>query len=961
MQMLNDALLKDHYDVAVVGSGIGGLTAAALLAKRGLDVLVIEQHYLPGGACTTMRRQDITFDVGVAMMFGFGEKGFNPHRFVMNELQEEIEVIPHDCLYRMNVMGRQLTFWRDFDRFFDELAALFPTQKNQIRAFYDYLYDLYDNVISKNEIVVPPTEMPWKENVRNFLKNPLGMLKLLPMMFMNTERILKKFIADPEVLAFFNMLTCTYCYCDTRETPAILAAALFVDNHEGGAYYPAGSPQMLSNKLEKVIEKYGGRILYRCLVDEILIHQGEAYGVRLADGKEISSERIVSNATVWNLYGKLVKPRHIEPKRMAWAHSLVPTFASLVLYLGVDAEGVPEGTPPIMMFVEDMYDITGNDITVYISSLDDPGLCPPGIHSMTVVAPSLIPWPRPWDPVYKSGEYQRMKSREAEKLLDQVEKHLPNLRKHIRVMEVGTPTTIERFTLKNRGAVGGPKQMMGQEMMKRLRARSEWKNLYLCGDSTVMGIGIPATTVSGVGAANLVLRDMGLEEYLPRPFPRQYVTYGKGQAWTKTPDPTSMITESPARRIARDCQHCERPACREACPAGIETSGFARRIEAGNFAGAARFLREVNPLSETCGIICPAERFCEEACNRLDFDDKPVRIRDLHGWVCGHVVPQEGWDPFVPPPNGRKVAVVGAGPAGLTCAHFLARLGYQVDILDQAAKPGGIPALAVPSFRLPGQVLEREIQGLTLPGMNYHCGTALGKDVSVADLERDYHALFLAPGLGVGRKLEVQGLADSKTTDAMRFLSSCRTHGRKIPDQNVLVIGGGSVACDAALSARHYGAGKVTLVCLEAREEMPCLSSEVGELTHKGIRIQNGWGPSRAASASRISFVRCVSVFDEGGSFSPVFDESNVLELDFDLTIMAVGQIPEPGLEKILEQEFGMSDRLEVHQQTMHVKNRTGIFAGGDIVRGPGTVVEAVADGRRAAMSIHNFLENRLS
>jgi len=528
MQMPDTCILRDRYDVAVVGAGIGGLTAAALLAKRGLRTLVIEQHYLPGGACTSMRRRDITFDVGVAMMFGFGEKGFNPHRFIMNEIEEEIDVIPHECLYRMNLMGRDLTFWRDFERFFRELVALFPHQETELRRLYDYFYRIYEDMILQNEIVVPPTEMPFKETLGNFLKNPRGMLRVLPLFFKNTESIVKRFVTDPEVLAFFNMLTCTYCYCDARETPAMLSGALFCDNHEGGAYYPAGSPQMLSNKLEKAIEKHGGQMLYRRLVDEILIRDGKARGVRLADGTEIRADRVVANATVWNLYGGLVRPRHIRAKRLEWARRQVPTFGSLLLYLGVDAEAIPPDTPPILMFVEDMHNITGHDITVYISSLDDPSLCPPGMHSVTVVQPSMVRWPRPSDPAYRSEEYQQLKQSEADKLLDQVEKHFPGLRRHIRVMEVGTPSTIERFTRKNWGAVGGPKMMMGQEMLHRLKARSEWKNLYLCGDSTVMGIGIPATSISGVGAANMVLRDLGLEEYLPRPFSRQYIRYARG-------------------------------------------------------------------------------------------------------------------------------------------------------------------------------------------------------------------------------------------------------------------------------------------------------------------------------------------------------------------------------------------------------------------------------------------------
>jgi carotene isomerase len=958
VRILDDAILRDRYAVVVVGSGIGGLTAAALLAKRGLEPLVIEQHYLPGGACTTMRRRGITFDVGVAMMFGFGQKGFNPHRFVMNEIEEEIDVIAHECLYRMHILGRELTFWRDFERYFEELVSIFPHQRKELRNLYDYFYRIYEDMILKNQVVAPPTETSAKESLKNLLKNPVGMMRVLPLMFKNTESIVRKFVKDPEVIAFFNMLTCTYCYCNAEETPAVLSGALFCDNHEGGAFYPAGSPQMLSNKLEKAIEKHGGQMLYRRLVDEILIENGQAYGVRLADGTEILADRVVANATIWNLYGKLVKSRHIKPERMAWAQGFVPTFGSLVLYLGVDAEAVPEGITPISMFVEDMYHITGNDITVYVSSLDDPTLCPPGTHTMTVVQPSMVKWPRPFDPEYPSEAYQRLKQQEADKLLDQVEKHFPDLRKHIRVMEVGTPTTIERYTLKNWGAVGGPKMMIGQDMLKRLKARSEWKNLYVCGDSTVMGIGIPATTVSGVGAANLVLRDLGLEEYKPRSFPREYIRYVRGKPWTPAPDSSQPITAELAGRMARECQHCKDPPCKEACPAGIETSCFARRVEVGNFEGAARVLREVNPFSEVCGAVCPAERFCEKNCSRLDFDEKPVRIRDLHRWVCGHVSKRKGWDSWIPAQKAVKVAVVGAGPAGLTCAHYLARLGYRVDMRDKASRPGGMLNHAIPAFRLGGDVVEREIEGLTVPGMRFHGNTALGEDFTVEDLEGRYRAVFLAPGLWSGQKLKIAGAEAGEATDALAFLKDCRVSGGAKVGSQVLVIGGGSVASDAALSARHFGAAEVTLICLEGKEEMPCLESEIDQMRRSGIRIENGWGPKEFVSGSKMSFLGCTAVFDEDGRFRPVYDETKTLEVDFDQVILAVGQRTEPLLGGYLEKAFGRGDRLEVEWETMRVVGRERIFAGGDIVRGAGTVVEAVADGRRAAMGIDGLLGN---
>jgi len=952
MKILNDALIRERYDVVVVGSGVGGLTAAALLAKRGLKVLVIEQHYLPGGACSIMRRQGITFDVGVAMMFGFGEKGFNPHRFVMNELEEEIDMIPHDSLYRMHIYGRQITFWRNFDRFFGELAAVFPGQKRELRDFYNYLYKLYRKVVSENEMIQSPAEMPKTDHLKMFLKNPLGVMQLGLMMLKNSEDILSKFITDPKLLEYFDMLSETYCYCNSSETPAVLTATMFVDNHEGGAFYPSGSPQMLPNKLEKVIERFGGQVIVRHLVHEILIHRGQAYGVRLVDGTEIMANRVIANATVWNLYGRLIRPRHIKPQRMKWAQSFVPTPSSFVLYLGVEAEGIPQDTRPIEMFVENRYDLAAHDITVYVSTIDDPTLAPPGMHSVTVIRPSRDQWPRASDPEYQSEEYQRRKEREANRLLNQVERYFPNIRKHIKVMEVATPSTIERFTLKNWGAVGGPKQMIGQEMMKRLHARSEWKNLYFCGDSTVMGIGIVATTASGVGAANMVLRDLKLKEYKPREFPRQYVNLIKGKPWTPVPDPAELITDGSALRLARECQYCQDPGCLKACPAGMDVLNFLRRIEAGNFAGAVRLMRMMNPLAEICGCICPAERLCQKECNRKEFSNQVVRIADLQAWVCGRVSEAEGWDPEVPEGNGGRVAVVGSGPAGLSCAYFLARLGYQVEVLEKTEKAGGMLTHVIPFRNMPSGAVARELAGVSRFGIDFKFGQELGNNFTVPDLLKNHQAVFLAPGLWAGRRLDIPGMVGSEVVDAWSFLRAFRQKGLVEVKNRVLVIGGGSVAAEAALTAKGLGARQVTMVCLESPGEMPALESEVAELKKQGVEIQNAWGPQAFLPGWRLSFVHCTSVFDEKGNFCPQFDESRSIMMDFDQVIMAVGQTVESSLGAYLGKEFSRADLIEVDPATMQVKGRPGVYAGGDIIRGAGTVVQSVADGRKAAMAI---------
>jgi len=956
VQLLNNALIKDRYDVVVVGAGIGGLTSAALLAKKGVEVLVVEQHYMPGGCCGAIRRQGVTMDVGATVLYGFGERGYNTHRFVMNELEEDIDMIPREAIYHMHVDDYSIIFWREFEPFFKQLVELFPDQEKELKHFYDYLFNLYESTILKNETIVPPTEMSPGDNLKALLKNPVGLIKMLSMMSKSAESVFEKFFTDRKVIDFFDMLTRTFSYVDADECPAVLSITMFADNHIGGAYYPSGSPQMLSNKLEKAIERYGGQILYRHLVDEILITDGKARGVRLANGVEIKADRVVSDAAIWNLYGKLVRPEHIKPKRMKWAQAFVPCHSNLMLYIGADAKAIPEDALPMEIIIEDPNKVDGHGITVYIPSLIDPTVSPPGSCSVTITAVSTLEWPRPTDPAYQSEEYKQMKEQETEKVLDRLKPRFPNLRKHIKSMEIGTPSTIERYTLKNWGNIGGPKQMLGQDMMKRLKARSDWKNLYLVGDSTVMGLGVLPATTSGIGAANMVLKDLGLEGYTPRSFPRQFIHFIEGKPWSPGPDRLQPITEDSAMRMARDCDHCEEAGCIRACPASIDLVGFHRRVESGNFSGAARSMRQMNPLAEICGHVCPAEMFCQKKCNRLDYAEQPVRIADLHGWVCGKVSGAEGWDGCVAPQNGRRVAVVGAGPAGLTCAHFLARLGYRVDVLEKAEKPGGMLAMALPPFRMPEDIVAREIDGMTLSGMHFEYGKTLGKDYSVSDLEHDYDAVFLAPGLWSGRKIEVPGAEKAETIDALRLLCAYRSEGRVEVGKKAVIIGGGSVATDAALAAKDSGAERVSLVCLEGEGEMPALPSELAELKRLGIEILHGWGPREILSDARMSFIRCTSVFDGQKRFQPAFDESEAMEMDFDSLIWAVGQAVEPTLAAYLEKEFGCAGLISIDEDTTQVKDRPGVFAGGDIVRGAGTVVEAVADGRRAAMAIDAWL-----
>lgn len=562
------------YDVIVIGAGLSGLTAAALLAKRGVSVAVIDRNYMPGGSCGIFKRNGTIFEQGAAMLYGFGEKGFNAHRFVFNCLEEPVDMIRHEKLYCVNYNGHRIVFHSDINQFVEELSKVFPKERENIKRFYQDMNQMYQHVMVEVPSYETADEADKTESLKKMIRHPVSYAKFLGFLNQSAESLLKKYFTSPDIFSFFDKMTSTYCYATVKEAPAILAAIMFIDNHVGGSYYPAGSTLFLTGKLEKVIEQYGGTMLYEQEVNQILIKDGIAEGVSLTSGELLYASHIIYSGNVWELYGKLIDEACQDPKRHTWAMNQTPTYPSVALYALVEREAIPKDTLPIEMLVGNPQAIDESEITCYLMSIDDQTLCDDRYHVLEAIGPSFLCWKD-----ITNEQYQQKKQAEINRLLGVLETRFPNIKKHIVTTELATPKTIERYTGKPNGAVAGPKQMLGQHMFHRLHIRTEWKHLYCCGESTVMGTGTPTVTTSGISAANAVLMECGLDTFRYEPNQKNYVTVHK-------PPYQKHNNQSELMRYASQCQFCEHPCC--CVKQQFDIRQIMRRAAVGNVEGARK-------------------------------------------------------------------------------------------------------------------------------------------------------------------------------------------------------------------------------------------------------------------------------------------------------------------------------------------------------------------------------------
>ena len=400
--------------------------------------------------------------------------------------------------------------------------------------------------------------------------------------------------------------------------------------------------------------------------------------------------------------------------------------------------------------------------------------------------------------------------------------------------------------------------------------------------------------------------------------------------------------------------------CKTECPAHIGIQGYIKLAAQGRYTDALELIKKENPFPAVCGRIC--NRRCESACTRGDVDE-PIAIDEIKKFIAQQDMNADRR--FVPKKRheyGKPIAVIGGGPAGLTCAYYLAVDGYAVTVFEKQNQPGGMLMFGIPAFRLEKEVVKAELDVLRELGVQFRTGVEVGRDVTIPQLrEQGFEAFYLAIGAQAGRKLGLVGEDAQGVYSGIDFIRRVNLGEAIQMRGNVLVIGGGNVAIDVARTAVRLDATQVSMFCLESEQEMPADADEAAEARAEGIRIQNGWGPDRilteAGRVTGVVFKRCKSVFDEQHRFSPVFDEADTITVPADAVLLSIGQAIEWG--NLLTSTSVACNRNGTVQADLFTYQTAepDVFAGGDAYTGPKFAIDAIAAGKQAAISIHRYVQ----
>eukprot|EP00249_Psilotum_nudum_P021514 c28136_g1_i1 orf=352-2139(+) len=508
----NEQIVSDEvkqYDAIIIGAGIGGLAAATQLAIRGLRVLLLEKYVIPGGSSGFFEREGYTFDVGSSVMFGLGDKGsINLVTRALAAVGRRMELIPDPTTVHYHLPnGLSVQVHREYEAFISELTSYFPHEAIGIQKFYSECWKVFNAL---NSLELQSLEEPLYL-FGQFLRNPLACLTLAFYLPQNAGDIARKYIKDPELLSFIDAECFIVSTLDACYTPMLNASMVICDRHYGGINYPAGGVGGIAKQLADGLVEYGGELQYKANVKNIILKDGKAIGVRLTDGKEFYAKKIISNATRWDTFEKLLLPEQLpkEEQNFQRVYIKAPSFFSM--HMGVKADVLPVGTECHHFILEDTWEnltVPYGAIFLSIPTILDPSLAPAGHHILHVFSTA---WIDDWEGL-PPDKYIAKKNAVADTLIKRLEETLfPGLSKAVAFREVGTPKTHRRFLARDSGTYGPipaqkPKGLLGMPFNT-----TAVEGLYCVGDSCFPGQGVIAVTFSGIMCAHRVAADIGVE------------------------------------------------------------------------------------------------------------------------------------------------------------------------------------------------------------------------------------------------------------------------------------------------------------------------------------------------------------------------------------------------------------------------------------------------------------------
>ncbi|XP_015900380.1 prolycopene isomerase, chloroplastic [Ziziphus jujuba] len=504
---------EKHYDAIVIGSGIGGLVAATQLAVKGARVLALEKYVIPGGSSGYYQRDGYTFDVGSSVMFGFSDKGnLNLITQALAAVGCKMQVIPDPTTVHFHLPNDlSVRVHREYSEFIAELTSKFPHEKEGIIKFYSECWKIFNAL---NSLELKSLEEPIYL-FGQFFQKPLECLTLAYYLPQNAGDIARKYINDPQLLSFIDAECFIVSTVNALQTPMINASMVLCDRHYGGINYPVGGVGGIAKSLANGLVEQGSEILYKANVTGIIIDHGKAVGVRLSDGREFFARTIISNATRWDTFGKLLKGEDLpkEEENFQKVYIKAPSFLSI--HMGVKAEVLPPDTDCHHFVLENDWtrlEEPYGSIFLSIPTVLDSSLAPEGRHILHIFTTSSI---EDWEGL-SPKDYEAKKELVADEIIKRLEKKLfPGLMSSIVFREVGTPKTHRRYLARDRGTYGPmprgtPKGLLGMPFNT-----TGIDGLYCVGDSCFPGQGVIAVAFSGVMCAHRVAADIGLEKKSP--------------------------------------------------------------------------------------------------------------------------------------------------------------------------------------------------------------------------------------------------------------------------------------------------------------------------------------------------------------------------------------------------------------------------------------------------------------